>query len=32
METKWNPIVNGDLSEVPLFEDVLFEACQKVIS
>ena len=24
MEMKWNPIVNGDLSEVPLFEDVLF--------
>lgn len=24
MEMKWNPIVNGDLNEVPLFEDVLF--------
>lgn len=24
MEMKWNPIVNGDLSEVPLFEDILF--------
>lgn len=24
MEMKWNPIVNGDLSEVPLFDDVLF--------
>lgn len=24
MEMKWHPIVNGDLSEVPLFDDVLF--------
>lgn len=24
MEMKWNPIVNGDLSEVPREEDVLF--------
>lgn len=24
METSWRPIVDGDLSEVPLFEDVLF--------
>lgn len=24
MEMKWNPIVNGDFSEVPLFDDVLF--------
>ena len=24
MEMKWNPIVNGDLSEVPLFEETLF--------
>lgn len=24
MEMKWNPIIDGDLSEVPLFEDILF--------
>ena len=24
MEMKWNPIVNGDLSEVPRYEDALF--------
>lgn len=24
MEMKWNPIIDGDLSEVPVFEDVLF--------
>lgn len=24
MGMKWNPIIDGDLSEVPVFEDVLF--------
>lgn len=24
MEMKWTPIIDGDLSEVPVFEDVLF--------
>lgn len=24
MEMKWHPIIDGDLSEVPVFEDVLF--------
>lgn len=29
MEMKWNPIVNGDLSEVPREEDVLFTVLDK---
>lgn len=27
---KWNPIIDGDLGEVPLFEDVLFTIIDEV--
>lgn len=29
MEMKWNPIVNGDLSEVPRDEDIIFTVFDK---
>lgn len=29
MEMKWHPIVNGDLSEVPRDEDVIFTLFDK---
>lgn len=30
MEMKWHPIVNGDISDVPIFEDVLFTIIDEV--
>lgn len=30
MEMKWNPIVDGDLGDVPIFEDVLFTIIDEV--